>query len=449
MFSGREGPFWEWLVPKRNGDHADPIFLRPFLRVSNRILPVSAHWAGPSRTSQRPHIVVGITSPQTCLVLGGRLRTLREAGFRVTLVSSPSALLTHTAAQEGVESVAIPMRREIAPFADFMSLLRLCWLLYRLKPDMTEFSTPKAGLLGSMAAMLCGVPSRVYCLRGLKLETSTGLKRRILLAAERLASACSHVVLCNSDSLRNQALALRMAPEAKLRLLGSGSSNGVDVERFSPGPGSLRARLGLPPDAPVVGFVGRLTRDKGLPELVEAFDAILAARPQAHLLLVGWFDASEDALDRGLRSRIKNHPHIHMTGYVADTAPYYRAMDVMVLPTWREGFPNVVLEAAASGIPVVTTLCTGSRDSVVPEVTGLLIPPGYPVAIFEAVLQLLRNPERRSRMGEAARAWVLENYVNGRVLGLTVRCYKSLLDLNRPVDSRRVPVTAGSILNPI
>jgi glycosyltransferase involved in cell wall biosynthesis len=300
-----------------------------------------------------------------------------------------------------------------------------------------------------MAAMLCGVPTRVYFLRGLRLETSTGLKRRILLAAERLASACSHVVLCNSDSLRNQALALRVAPEAKLRLLGGGSSNGVDVERFSPGPGILRARLGLPPDAPVVGFVGRLTRDKGLPELVEAFDAILAARPQAHLLLVGWFDASEDALDRGLRSRIKNHPHIHMTGFVADTAPYYRAMDVMVLPTWREGFPNVVLEAAASGIPVVTTLCTGSRDSVVPEVTGLLIPPGYPVAIFEAVLQLLRNPERRSRMGEAARAWVLENYVNGRVLGLTVRCYKSLLERNRPVDTRRVPVTAGSVLNPI
>ena len=204
---------------------------------------------------------------------------------------------------------------------------------------------------------------------------------------------------------------------AKLHLLGSGSSNGVDVERFSPGPGILRARLGLPPDAPVVGFVGRLTRDKGLPELVEAFDAILAAKPQAHLLLVGWFDASEDALDRDLRIRIKNHPRIHMTGYVADTAPYYRAMDVMVLPTWREGFPNVVLEAAASGIPVVTTLCTGSRDSVVPEVTGLLIPPGYPAAISEAVLQLLRNPERRCRMGKAARAWVLENYVKGRRSG--------------------------------
>jgi len=337
----------------------------------------------------------------------------------------------------------------MAPISDLWSLLRLCWLLYRLKPDMTEFSTPKAGLLGSVAAKLCGVPSRVYFLRGLKLETCTGIKRRVLLAAERVASACSHTVLCNSESLRNQALALRIAPEAKLSLLGSGSSNGVDVERFSPGPGVLRAQLGLPSYAPVVGFVGRLTRDKGLPELVEAFDTILAASPQAHLFLVGWFDVAEDALGRSLRSRIKNHPRIHLTGYVDDTAPYYRVMDVMVLPTWREGFPNVVLEAAASGIPVVTTLCTGSRDSVVPEVTGLLIPPGYPDAISEAVLQLLRNPELRYRMGEAARAWVLQNYVNGRVLGLTVSCYMRLLEKNQPVNTRRVPVPADSVLNTV
>jgi glycosyltransferase involved in cell wall biosynthesis len=293
------------------------------------------------------------------------------------------------------------------------------------------------------------VPTRVYCLRGLKLETCTGVKRRILLATERVASACSHAVLCNSDSLRSEALALGLAPESKLRLLGSGSSNGVDVERFQPGPSDLRARLGLPLHAYVVGFVGRLTRDKGLPELVEAFDAILAAKPESHLLLVGWFDAAEDALGDDLRARIQSHPRIHMTGFVADTAPYYRVMDVMVLPTWREGFPNVVLEAAATGIPVVTTLCTGSRDAVLPEVTGLLIPPGYPVAISEAVLQLLRSPKRRCRMGLAARAWVLDHYVNGRVLGLTVGYYQSLLVRNLTRDSRVGPVSTGTALSPI
>ncbi len=372
-----------------------------------------------------PHIVVGITNPQTCLTLTGRLRALRESGFRVTLVSSPGDLLYSTAAREGVEFIAIPMRREIAPFADIVSLVRLWWLLLRLRPDVTEFSTPKAGLLGTLAAMLCGVPRRVYMLRGLKLETATGVKRLILLAAERLAATCAQVVLCNSESLRAEALALGVAPAEKLHLLGDGSSNGVNVQRFAPGPSNVRERLGLPGDAPVVGFVGRLTRDKGVPELIEAFDAILEAEPEAHLLLVGWYDAAEDALSAAVRARIERHPRIHCTGFVAHTAPYFRAMDLMVLPTWREGFPNVVLEAAATGIAVVTTLCTGSRDSVVPEVTGLLIPPGYPKAISKAVITLLRDPERRMRMGQAARAWVVEHFIDRRVLGLATAFYKS------------------------
>jgi glycosyltransferase involved in cell wall biosynthesis len=417
--------------------------------VSQRLSSIAADPETEPSRSPLPRIVVGITSAQTCLVLGGRLRTLREAGFRVTLVSSSGPLLARTAEQEGVEYVAIPMRREMALLADLVSLVRLWWLLFRLKPEMTEFSTPKAGLLGSIAAMLCGVPTRVYFLRGLKLESCTGLKRSILLWAERLASACSHAVLCNSDSLRHQALILGIAREKKLRLLGGGSSNGVDVERFHPGLCDLRLQLDIPQTSEVVGFVGRLTRDKGLPELIEAFDSILAAKPQAHLLLVGWFDAAEDALSEELRARIHRNPRIHMTGFVSDTAPYYRVMDVMVLPTWREGFPNVILEAAATGIPVVTTLCTGSRDSVMPEVTGLLIPPGYPVAIEESVLQLLRNPERRFRMGQAARAWVLDHYVNGLVLDRTVRYYKSLMNRNRQKSSRSGPLSGDSVLNPI
>jgi glycosyltransferase involved in cell wall biosynthesis len=184
--------------------------------------------------------------------------------------------------------------------------------------------------------------------------------------------------------------------------------------------------------------VGRLTKDKGVPELIEAFDTVLSRVAEAHLLLVGWFDAAEDALDEAVRKEIENHPRIHCTGYAADTAPYYRAMDVMVLPTWREGFPNAVLEAAATSIPVVTTLCTGSRDSVVPEVTGLLIPPGYPEAISEAVLKLLLDRDRRLRMGAAARKWVLEHYTNDRVLGLLTSYYKSMLE-----ESPRKPEAYG------
>ena len=226
-----------------------------------------------------PTILIGVTHAQTCLVLGARLRALRKAGFRVLLLSSPGPLLDQTAAREGVERIALPMQRGMAPFADLVALFRLWRLIGRCRPDLVEFSTPKAGLLGTLAAWLRGVPRRVYMLRGLKLEGTSGFKRRVLLAAERIAARSAHVVLCNSESLREEALALRVAHASKLRLLGEGSSNGVDIDRFSPGPSQVRKELGIPPSAPVIGFSGRLTRDKGLPELLEAFDLILAAEP--------------------------------------------------------------------------------------------------------------------------------------------------------------------------
>ncbi len=382
--------------------------------------------ASNERVDQRPLIVLGITNPETCLVLAERVRALKAAGFRVMLISGPGPLLDDIEAGEGIETLEIPIHREIALLDDLRSL----WCLYRtlshLRPYLTEFSTPKAGLLGNLAAWACGVPVRVYMLRGLRLETLRGFKQQVLLAAERIASACAHHVVCNSESLRAKVSDLRLARAAKLTLIGEGSSHGVDVERFFPGPDEMRDELKIPRDVPVIGFVGRLTRDKGVAELIAAFERVLETVSTARLLLVGWFDASEDELSDELRVWIDAHPRIIHTGFVRDTAPYYKAMDMMVLPTWREGFPNVVLEAAATGIPVITTLSTGSRDAVVPEVTGLLVPAGYPAAISEAILRLIRNPDLRLRMGRAARAWVIERYVNDYVLGLTVSFYKGL-----------------------
>jgi glycosyltransferase involved in cell wall biosynthesis len=342
-----------------------------------------------------------------------------------------------TAAHAHAEPIAIPMRRGIAPIADLIALFRLWRLIGIRKPDVVEFSTPKAGLLGTVAASLRRVPRRVYQLRGLRCETAIGFKRKLLLAAERLASACAHVVLCNSQSLRAKALALRVAPEDKLLVLGEGSTSGVDITRYSPGPSTIREKLGIPRIAPVIGFVGRLTRDKGIPELIRAFDSILSVQPCARLLLVGWFDAADDALSHDLRDRIERHHAIDCTGFVSDTVPYYRAMDLLVLPTWREGFPNVVLEAAATGLPVITTQCTGACDSIVPEITGLLIPPGYPEAISKAVMELLDDPERRLCMGRAARAWAIEHYLQSQVLGLASSFYHALVEEAPPARNVR------------
>ena len=202
----------------------------------------------------------------------------------------------------------------------------------------------------------------------------------------------------------------------------------------------MRDRLNLPANAPVLGFVGRLTEDKGLPDLIDAFDLILETS-RTHIFC--WLAGSmhqRTRLTRNCAHDIENHPRIICTGYLENTAPCYRAMDLLILPTWREGFPNVVLEASATGIPVITTLSTGARDAVVPEVTGLLIPPGYPEAICEAVLKLLRDPELCRRMGVAARARVIEHFVNGHILGLTAAFYKSLL---RPSSDDAGPEVAS------
>jgi glycosyltransferase involved in cell wall biosynthesis len=352
----------------------------------------------------KPRLVIGVTSDQTCLVLRGRLRALRMAGFDVTLVSAPGEALTALGKEEEVAICALPMRRGISPVADAISFLAMCRILLRLRPAITDFSTPKAGFLGNVAAWMLGVPHRVYTLRGLKLEGSQGGKRRLLLWSERVAAWCSHVVLCNSFSLRSAALVLKIAPEIKLRLLGDGSSNGVDAERFSPSVSGVRKALGIDEGDLVLGFVGRLTKDKGLPELLMAFEEILRRESRCWLILVGWFDQAEDALELSWRGHIAGHRRIRYTGFVVDTVPYYRAMDVFVLPTHREGFPNVALEAAACGLPVITTESTGARDAVVPEVTGLLIPPGDPEAISDSVLRLFvsvrRVPTSESGSGE-------------------------------------------------
>ena len=377
---------------------------------------------------RRTHILVGVTSAQTCLVLSSRLKALVEAGFRVSLVSGPGGMASHGNGIAGVSAYEISMARAISPVADVVALGRLMSLLFRLKPDMVEFSTPKAGLLGCMAAWICRVPIRIYFLRGLRVETVSGFKRRLLLWSERIAAACAHVVVANSRSLRERAIALGAVTEGKAVLLGEGSSNGVDVVRFSPGLSDVREQYSILADKRVIGFVGRLTADKGLPELLEAFVEILRAEPECYLLLVGWFDAAEDAVGRELRARVEGHPRIVCTGYVDDAAPYYRAMDVMALPSWREGFPNAVLEAAASGVPVVVTNCTGSCDAVMPEVTGLLVQPGDPRAISAAVLKLLKDRQLCGEMGKAARTWAVERFDQRRVLGMVVQYYRELLD---------------------
>lgn len=377
-----------------------------------------------------PLLIVGVTSAQTCLVLTGRLRRLREAGFRVVLCCGEGELLQETAEAEAVEALVVPIRREVALWADMLALAKLTWMLRRMEPEIAEFSTPKAGLLGMVAAVLAGVPRRVYVLRGLKLEGVKGWRRTLLLGCERVAAGCAQVVLCNGESLRQEALRLRIGNAEKLLVLGRGSSRGVNLERFRPGRegerAAVRAELGIGVDELVVGFVGRLTGDKGIPELLEAFELLVERVPECWLVLVGWFDEAEDRVDEAVRERIAAHTRIRHVGFVRDVERQYRGMDVLALPTHREGFPNVALEAAASGVPVVTTEATGARDAVLDGVTGVLVPTGDAVALAGALGGLLMDGDRRLEMGEAARRWVGENFAEERVVGKAVELYRTM-----------------------
>lgn len=362
------------------------------------------------------NLVFLVTAPITAMTfVRGQADFLHRRGFDVTVICSPDRTVHEATAAEPVAFVTIPMEREISLFRDVVALWRIYRALRRLRPDIVNASTPKAGLLGMVAAWLARVPVRVYQQRGLRLETTTGLKRRILIGSEWLAAACATVVVCNSASLLQAFAKLDLAPRAKLRVLGAGSSNGVDAARFAPTPArlaaavQLRTDLGIPPDACVLGFAGRFTRDKGIVELLAIFAQLSARFPQLHLLLVGDYEPG-DPVPAPTQVAIAQEPRIHTVGFVADPAPYYLLMDLLVFLSYREGLPNVPLEAAAAGVPTVGFRATGVVDAVVDGETGVLTPLGDTTALLDAVAALLQDDARRRRLGDQARARVQRDF---------------------------------------
>ena len=313
---------------------------------------------------------------------------MREKGWDVTVVASPDVRLAAVAERERVRMAAVSMSREIDLRRDAVSLVRLVRLVRRLRPDVVVASTPKAGLLGMLAAWAAGVSGRVYGQWGLRLETTTGLKRRILWVAEWAACRASGVVHVAGPSLGAAVVRLGLAPPGKTVVLGAGSTNGVEVSRFeSPNPvavAALRATVGIPEGTPVVGFVGRFTRDKGIAELVGAFERLRASRPGLRLLLVGSSEEG-DPVEESVLDRIRTDPDILTPGYLDDPAASYALMSVLAFPSYREGFPNVPLEAAAAGLPVVAASATGSVDAVVDGHTGSLVPVGNAGALADGL----------------------------------------------------------------
>lgn len=384
-----------------------------------------------SPAAPRPRLTFIVTSAMSAFFFRGQLAYLIDHGWDVDIVSSPGPQLEATRTQ-GARPWAVSMDREIAPLHDLLSLWRLWCLLRRTTPDLVVAGTPKAGLLGTIAARLAGVPNVVYTLHGLRLETASGWKRRLLWSAEWLACRGAHQVRSVSRSLRARAIALGLVTQEHCSVTRSGSSNGVDIKHWQRTPRReaagrrMRKRLRIPSTVPLIGFVGRLTRDKGIVDLYQAFKRLQPAYPELRLLLVGDFEAG-DPIPAESRVQMERDPFVVITGFVTEVAPYYWTMDVLALPTYREGLPGVSLEAQAASVPVVSTNATGAVDAVLDGFTGIQLPPGDVDALTAALDRLLGDPGLRARMGKFGCLWVEQNFEREIVWQSLLADYRSIV----------------------
>lgn len=352
---------------------------------------------------KRRILFVLTAAPAVPRMMRGQCRYWETRGYEVTVASGPGADLTDFGRTERVRTEAVGLTRRPSIGADVRALIQLWRLMRRLRPDVVEAGTPKAGLLGLLAARTAGVPVVIYTLHGLRAETTRGMLRWFLLFCERLVSGLADETICVGEGLRRKAWELGALRPGTSVVLGSGSANGVDAKRLKPVP--TRG----PEHPPVIGFVGRFTADKGIRELLTAFTSLKKRFPALRLLLVGDVEPGDPPSDSDQRL-IAGREDIETPGFVDDASPYYAAMDVLALPSHREGLPQVPLEAAACCRPTAATRATGCDDAVKDGVTGLLTPVGDAEALAESLARLLSDAALRERMGIAARARVERDF---------------------------------------
>lgn len=387
----------------------------------------------------RPLVVHVVTVPWTLHFFRGQGEYLRRRGFRVECVSSaePLETLNDFSSKEMVPAHQVSMRRGMAPAHDLVSVFALWRVFRRLRPDIVHSHSPKAGLLGTLAAKAAGVPVVVVSIFGLVQMTKTGVSARLLNGLTRLQCRFADRVWCDSHSMARYLAAAGICPPGKIVVIGAGSVNGVEAQgEFSPevqGPWreGLRRQLDIPVDAMVIGYVGRLNADKGLAELAEAWRLLREAVPSAYLLLVG----PAEAMPVGLRTvveQLEADPRVRAVGRTAHVAQHLAAMDVFVMPSHREGFGVVNIEAAAMRLPVVATRIPGCIDSVTDGVTGTLVPVRDAPALFEAVRAYCDNEDLRRTHGDAGRRRALSEFRPETVWEGLADLYSGLMTERRP-----------------
>ncbi len=342
----------------------------------------------------------------------GLLSELKDEGYEVIALSSPDGDLAELGRREKVRTIGVSMERYVSPLKDLISLIRLIRVMRKERPVMVHSMTPKAGLLCMMAAWIAHVPIRVHTFTGLVWPTQTGLSRKILMLTDRITCFCATHIIPEGEGVKHDLSSC--ITDKPMRVLGYGNVRGVDLNYWKRSGGTrtegwLSERREKKEPFTFV-FVGRIVRDKGINELVNAFFRLNKNYPDTRLLLVG---PAEDDLDPVLpetQMAIEKEESIISVGSQKDVRPYYEASDALVFPSYREGFPNVVLEAGAMELPSIVTDINGSREIIEEGVNGVIVPPRDESALYEAMEDMVTHPEKVSKMSAKSRPMIAARY---------------------------------------
>jgi glycosyltransferase involved in cell wall biosynthesis len=365
--------------------------------------------------------------------LSGQVTFMRRRNLKVTIISSPGPLLDQFVEQEEVAAHAIPMSRKISPIEDVRSVYRVWRKLKEIRPLLVHAHTPKAGLVGMAAARIARVPGRIYHVHGLPYMTATGHRRLILRCSERVSCRLANQVFCVSRAMREELVREGLCDPDKALVLLNGSINGIDASgRFNPEniskitASKTRQQLGIPSEARVVGFVGRIVRDKGVEDLITAWRQLRDSFEDLRLLVVGPFE-NQDPISAEAKWALRHDDRVSLVDLTDDVVPYYSIMTLVVLPSYREGLPYVPLEAAAMKLPVVATRIPGCSEAVIDGVTGTLVPPGNPTMLASAIIRYLDDAELRQQHGFMGRQRVIEDYNQERLWEAQYKHYQHLM----------------------
>lgn len=365
--------------------------------------------------SNKIKVVHMVTIANSTGLMKGQLSYLNEAGYEMTVISSPGDSLDKLKETEKVKVKSIKMERGISLFKDIISLIRIILYFIKIKPSVCNAGTPKAGLLGMIAAKITGVPFRVYTIRGLPYEVESGVKRRVLIVTEKIACFCANKIICISPSLKNEVINSNLTSKEKVVVFGKGSSNGLQLEKYSD-IGKIKVEANNINKANdfekynfIIGYVGRINRSKGIKELVNTFESLQNKDNKIALLIVGRIE-EKDSISEDILNKIKNNPNIIYIPPVPDPIPYYYIMDILVFPTHREGFGNVSIEAQAIGTPVITTNATGAVDTVIDNETGFIVPVRDEKALKIKIEEFINKPELVNTMSKMALERVHRDY---------------------------------------